>query len=66
VKPSGSDVTLKATVVCTNILSPLPKEITQNENQYMMYTDNAYVTSPYKTFSQVCFANLVVDGSCNR
>lgn len=52
VEVSESAPTLKVVSVFTSALEPYPAEITQNENQYVRYTDSHYFYSPYKTETQ--------------
>ncbi len=47
-----SSATLKIVAVFTNILSPFPVEIGQHDNQLVLYTENHFFCSPYKTDSQ--------------
>ncbi|KAJ4808015.1 Dolichyl-diphosphooligosaccharide--protein glycosyltransferase subunit 1 [Rhynchospora pubera] len=48
----GKTAGLDVYVVLTNLLKPLPKEITQAESQLLVYTDNIYYTSPYHIRNQ--------------
>jgi len=42
----------------THTLSPLPKSISQNENQFVVYEDNHFFYSPYKTETQTTTVKL--------
>jgi oligosaccharyltransferase complex subunit alpha (ribophorin I) len=45
-------------VFANRIIVPYPKEIFQNENQLVLYTDNAYFYSPYEVNRQRTTINL--------
>lgn len=56
--PVGQAIRLKVTTVLTDMLSNLPKEVAQNEKQKVVYSFDAYVTSPYATEKQVTHVKL--------
>ncbi|VDL67174.1 unnamed protein product [Nippostrongylus brasiliensis] len=45
--PSGGDVKLKVEYRLTELLVPLPAQITQKENQFVVYDGNAHYASAY-------------------
>jgi oligosaccharyltransferase complex subunit alpha (ribophorin I) len=57
-KLSDSSPTLKIVAVFTNAVSPFPRQIRQDEAQYVRYVDNLYFTSPYPTALQKTILTL--------
>ncbi len=57
----GKTAKLQCTASFTQLQTPLPQAVFQNEPQRMLYTDNAYILSPYTILKQttkvgsICF-----------
>ena len=51
-------VDLVVNIALTNVISPFPKEIKQDEHQKVVYEDNAYFFTPYKVKSQITLVKL--------
>jgi len=49
---SGKTITVTVDIAYTHALSPYPREITQSEKQYVVFSGNLYVFSPYKVKTQ--------------
>lgn len=49
---------IKVTAIFTETLRPLPAQITQRENQYVVWEGSHYVLSPYTTVSQKTTVDL--------
>jgi oligosaccharyltransferase complex subunit alpha (ribophorin I) len=50
--PKDGVASLTVTAVLAKAQKPLPEEITQNENQLMLFRDNVYILSPYAVSAQ--------------
>lgn len=50
--PTSSSPRLKVTMSFVGASEPRPKQIHQNEDQFLTYTDNVFATSPYRTKTQ--------------
>lgn len=49
---TGKTITVNVESVYAHALSPFPRQITQAEKQYVVFTGNLYLFSPYKVKSQ--------------
>ena len=56
-KPRAT-VTIVVDTVYSNAMSPLPREILQDDSQLVKYTANLYHFSPYQTSSEVVMVKL--------
>lgn len=50
--PTGKSVTVDVETVFSHVLVPFPREITQAEKQFVVFTGNLYQFSPYKVTKQ--------------
>lgn len=48
----GKEVTLEVEMVFVHALKPYPSHITQSEKQFVKFTGNVYLFSPYKSRTQ--------------
>mmetsp|Transcript_5675 Transcript_5675/g.12553 ORF Transcript_5675/g.12553 Transcript_5675/m.12553 type:complete len:602 (+) Transcript_5675:38-1843(+) len=50
--PAGEVVSLENFMVLADVQTPFPKEVSQGEQQLMVFKDNVYVVSPYQVSQQ--------------
>lgn len=54
----GDGIKIMVKAVYTEVLSPFPKEITQLQNQHVVYESSIFAASPYKTAKQSTIIKL--------
>lgn len=61
---AGSLATVESFAVYADVQVAYPAEISQGEQQLMVYNDNVYVLSPYQVSTQITEASMMVRTVC--